>query len=94
MYVIFDYDLHSTIFILKLYKHRYKVSLKVFTFYYIYIKTALFINTFLDGAKFTFYYIYIKTVSSVITIYICVNLHSTIFILKQEELAIVTIGVD
>ena len=53
--------LHSTIFILKLTFAYYNRFIRVFTFYYIYIKTGYKSLTFPHPVSFTFYYIYIKT---------------------------------
>ena len=77
------HHLHSTIFILKRkYPQWLTVIFRKFTFYNIYIKTALHLPQHLPLFIFTFYNIYIKTLPIYKKHLKKWHLHSTIFILK------------
>ena len=59
--------------------------MSLFTFYYIYIKTAKMEEKSNMELIFTFYYIYIKTNLHFLLFLLVLNLHSTIFILKHSD---------
>ena len=77
--------LHSTIFILKLIQNHARFDNVLFTFYYIYIKTALCASvqaSFVDLHSTIFI---LKLLTFLLFLISHVYLHSTIFILKHNE---------
>ena len=80
-------DLHSTMYLLKLAVQGY-ISLQYqFTFHYVSIKTDDLIINSKNLILFTFHYVSIKTPTSPITIVFFLNLHSTMYLLKQYPYA-------
>ena len=77
-------DLHSTMYLLKLAEHKSFNFTDKFTFHYVSIKTATHDMKSLSGDAFTFHYVSIKTKKMSYCLFSFCNLHSTMYLLKQE----------
>ena len=81
------YYSHSTMYLLKHLHHlQFFVSVVLFTFHHVSIKTGTSVDTSLPNAKFTFHHVSIKTHLSTFEYVFRCDSHSTMYLLKHQLL--------